>query len=238
MPNLMLTKSIVLGWPRFEVASVSSHVQMRSIQPARKTMLTLIISKSTDKKLTQAKLQQAAINRKVKVQHSDLVLAAQTLLSCSTCAKEVADEACSHLESAHVNEGFESIFAIREAVLLSIARVSQSSMESNGAFECNQQNHDRGAELQTAALPWPERAVFLMRDVLHYSRRETALLLRMTDAQIDQLTSFARIRIASINNNSVISLQEWYRERLVQPLSVSTADPRNMSRIVYKRDTL
>jgi hypothetical protein len=41
-------------------------------------------------------------------------------------------------------------------------------------------------------LPWPERAVYLLREVLRYSRRDTALLLGMSDSNIDQLHSWPR----------------------------------------------
>jgi hypothetical protein len=216
MSNLIPVKSVTLASPRFGGADVASRIGGRSAQFARTTVLNFLIPKQTSKGLVKAELQRDAINRQVllKVQHDRLVLAAQTFLSCYTCAVEVAGEACCHLECAHVNVGFESSFLLREVVSLSIARISQSSRASDEAFQCNRQNHDHGTELQAAALPWPERAVFLMRDVLRYSRRETALLLRMTDAQIEQLTGFARNRITSANTTSVASLKEWYRHKL------------------------
>jgi hypothetical protein len=44
---------------------------------------------------------------------------------------------------------------------------------------------------QIAMLPWPERAVYFLRGILHYSCEETGLLLDLSDVQIDQLYKFA-----------------------------------------------
>jgi DNA-directed RNA polymerase specialized sigma24 family protein len=49
---------------------------------------------------------------------------------------------------------------------------------------------------EAQVLPWPERAVYFLRRVLHYSCQETALLLGMSHAQIDQFYKFAAKRIA------------------------------------------
>jgi DNA-directed RNA polymerase specialized sigma24 family protein len=51
------------------------------------------------------------------------------------------------------------------------------------------------AMLQIATLPWPERAVYFLRGVLHYSCEETGLLLDLSEVQIDQLYEFAAKRI-------------------------------------------
>jgi hypothetical protein len=51
-------------------------------------------------------------------------------------------------------------------------------------------------------LPWPERAVYFLREVLRFSRRDTALLLGMSDANIDQLHKFAERRIRYFSNAS------------------------------------
>src|SRR5260370_15153307 len=48
---------------------------------------------------------------------------------------------------------------------------------------------------QIATLPWPERAVYFLRGILHYSCEETGLLLNLSGVQIDQLYKFAAQRI-------------------------------------------
>jgi hypothetical protein len=57
-------------------------------------------------------------------------------------------------------------------------------------------------------LPWPERAVYFLREALRYSRRDTALLLGMSDANIDQLYLFAQKRIHYSSNPSFAPLPD------------------------------
>jgi Sigma-70, region 4 len=51
--------------------------------------------------------------------------------------------------------------------------------------------------LPIGSLPWPERAVYFLRKILNYSRRDTALLLGLSDANVDQLHCIAEKRIGS-----------------------------------------
>lgn len=44
-------------------------------------------------------------------------------------------------------------------------------------------------------LPWAERAVYFLREILKYSRRDTALLLSMSDAHVDLIQNFAKRRL-------------------------------------------
>jgi hypothetical protein len=46
-----------------------------------------------------------------------------------------------------------------------------------------------------AETPYQERLVYFMRDILGYSKRDTSLLIGVTDAQVEELLSFARKRI-------------------------------------------
>jgi hypothetical protein len=48
---------------------------------------------------------------------------------------------------------------------------------------------------QIAMLPWPERAVYFLRGILHYSCEESGSLLNLSDVQIDQFYKFAAKRI-------------------------------------------
>ena len=49
--------------------------------------------------------------------------------------------------------------------------------------------------LPLEALPWAERVTYFLREVLHYSRRDCALLLGISDANVDELNRFARKRM-------------------------------------------
>jgi len=55
--------------------------------------------------------------------------------------------------------------------------------------------NDDDVGLSLMALPWPERTVYFLREVLKYSRRDTALLLGISDMNVDQLTSLAKRRL-------------------------------------------
>jgi DNA-directed RNA polymerase specialized sigma24 family protein len=45
------------------------------------------------------------------------------------------------------------------------------------------------------ALPWAERAVYYLREVLRYARRDTALLLGISDGEVSLLARAARKRM-------------------------------------------
>jgi hypothetical protein len=55
---------------------------------------------------------------------------------------------------------------------------------------------------------WPERAVYFLREALRYSRRDTALLLGMSDANIDQLYLFGQKRVRYSSNPSFAPLPD------------------------------
>ena len=57
-------------------------------------------------------------------------------------------------------------------------------------------------------LPVLERLVYFLRDVLEYSRRDTSLLIGITDAQVDALLSAARRRIDMYEGPSSIEIQD------------------------------
>jgi hypothetical protein len=57
-------------------------------------------------------------------------------------------------------------------------------------------------------LPWLERVAYVLHKVLCYSRRDSALLIGISDANLVQLVSIAERRIASGKNNATPSLTE------------------------------
>jgi hypothetical protein len=62
-----------------------------------------------------------------------------------------------------------------------------------------------------ADVPAQERLVYFMRDILEYSTRDTSLLIGITDAQVEDLLSFARRRIDRTEGSSSLEIQapEW-----------------------------
>jgi hypothetical protein len=125
--------------------------------------------------------------------HADLVIVAETLLRCHLSPERVLRKALSGLESSPCEMTFEQAI---QAVI-------------DTAIEYNRETANVPLQVKTPPpvklrvpgmsqiimLPWPERAVYFLRGILHYSCEETGLLLNLSDAQIDQLYKFAAKRI-------------------------------------------
>ena len=125
--------------------------------------------------------------------HADLVLVAETLLRYPLSPERVLRKALSNLE------GSPSEVTLEQAI--------QAVIDT--AIEYNRETADSPFQAKTpppvklgvpgmsqiAMLPWPERAVYFLRGILHYSCEEIGLLLNLSDVQIDQLYKFAAKRI-------------------------------------------
>jgi hypothetical protein len=126
---------------------------------------------------------------------AELSAVAETLLFREISPEQILDSALTALEGSSFHEVFGPISAIRAVVKAAIA----SSCEVR-----NFQFHDVPANsmtdgllrgLPTGKLPWLEHAAYFLREVLHYSRRDTALLLGISDVNVDELNRFARRRM-------------------------------------------
>ena len=88
-----------------------------------------------------------------------------------------------------MREGFLNVSALRAVVKAAIALnqgVGDGGSDASMQFTVSVPGF--------AAAPWRERAVLFLREVLRYSRRDTALLLRISDGDVDQLLHYARQR--------------------------------------------
>jgi hypothetical protein len=56
-------------------------------------------------------------------------------------------------------------------------------------------------------IPTQERLVYFMRDILEYSTRDTALLIGMTDAQVEEILSLVRRRIDMTEGPSSLKIE-------------------------------
>jgi hypothetical protein len=128
--------------------------------------------------------------------HAYLTVIAEMLSRCPLSPERILRNALAALEGSTYEENSGKACAVRAVVETAIA--------------CNRGNANSPIEAeipfrpalgfpgssQIAMLPWPERAVYFLHGILQYSCRETALLLGMNDANIDQLYKFAAKRIA------------------------------------------
>ena len=125
--------------------------------------------------------------------HADLVLVAETLLRYPLPPERILRKALSNLEGSPRGVTFgHAIHAVIDTAIEYNRETANSRLQTTAPPPAKLRVPGM---LQIAMLPWPERAVYFLRGVLHYSRAETGLLLDLNDAQIDQLYKFAAKRI-------------------------------------------
>jgi hypothetical protein len=124
--------------------------------------------------------------------HADLVLVAETLLRCPLSPERVLRKALSNLEGSPYEVTFgQAIHAVVDRAIEYNREKANSPLQATAAPPVKLRV---SGMLQIAMLPWPERAVYFLRGVLHYSCEETGLLLDLNEVQIDQLYKFAAKR--------------------------------------------
>ena len=123
--------------------------------------------------------------------------------------KQILEEAIAALEGSPLRCDFARNSAIRAVV-----KASLSYHRRTGALAIKAEAAADGPKYRfpgiplIGILPWPERAVYFLRHALCYSRRDTSLLLGMSDANIDQLHSLAERRLRHGDEASVCSLPD------------------------------
>jgi hypothetical protein len=125
--------------------------------------------------------------------HADLVIVAETLLRFHLSPEKVLRKALSSLESSPCEVTFEQAI---QAVIDTVIEYNREA--ANSPFQAKTPPPVKlkaPGMSQIALLPWPERAVYFLRGILHYSCEETGLLLDLSDVQIDQFYKFAAKRI-------------------------------------------
>jgi hypothetical protein len=124
--------------------------------------------------------------------HADLVIAAKTLLRCDLSPERVLRKALSGLESSPCEVTFgQAIHAVIDTAIEYNRETANSPLQ----VKTPPVKLRVPGMSQIATLPWPERAVYFLRGILHYSCEETGLLLNLSDPQIDQLYKFAAKRM-------------------------------------------
>ena len=141
-------------------------------------------------------------------QGATLTVVAEMLLRDRVPPGQILDQARAALEGSSFRDPFAQVAAIRAVAQAAIA-YNRSTANSAIETEILDPWKQRFPLIPNAGmLPWPERAVYFLRGVLRYSCQDTALLLGMSDANIDQLHKFAQKRIRYSNNASVSPLPD------------------------------
>lgn len=127
--------------------------------------------------------------------HSQLTEIAEILSHRGGSPEQILQAALAELEHRPLNEPFGQISAFRAVVKAAIAH-SYTGIDkwivttSSGPF-----THEPSGSQLFGDLPWAERAAYFLRDVLQYSKRDSALLLGISDANVDELHRFAKKRL-------------------------------------------
>jgi len=127
--------------------------------------------------------------------HSKLSEVAEILLHRSGSKEQILQTAFAELEHHSFSQPFARDLAVRAVVKAAIA-YNYTNVDSwilttsSGPIDW-----EKSGPQALEALPWAERVAHLLREVLHYSRRDTAFLLGISDANVDELCRFARKRL-------------------------------------------
>jgi hypothetical protein len=122
--------------------------------------------------------------------------------------EQILVEAYLTLEEAPFCKAFAQRTAIREVVKATLAHNLAASCSRAEARRCVPLI-DGNVEASTiGGLPWPERVAYLLHKVLCYSRRDSALLIGISDANLVQLVSIAERRLANGKNDPAPSITE------------------------------
>ena len=128
-------------------------------------------------------------------QKSQLTEIAEILLYRCGSPEQIVQSALTQLEHEPFYEPSAKVSSFRAVVKATIAyNYSIDNPETVLASRVSVSERNAGP-LPLESLPWAERAVYFLREVLQYSRRDTALLLAISDANVDQLSRFAKKRI-------------------------------------------
>jgi hypothetical protein len=127
--------------------------------------------------------------------HSQLMEVAEILLYRNGSPEAILQSALAELDGRIFDKASGHVAATRAVVKAAIAHNytgidSWIITASSGTIDYE---HPGLRSLEN--LPWAERATYSLRDVLHYSRRNSALLLGISEANVDELNRFARKRM-------------------------------------------
>jgi hypothetical protein len=156
-----------------------------------------------------------------------LTAVAEMLLNCRAAPEQILDKAIAALDGSLVSESFQSVSATRAVVKATLAynrELAQSQIQEAPQDPVKQQSFRHGP---ADMLPWLERAVHFLRRVLGYSRRDTALLIGLSDAHIDQLYEAAEKRVRHFSHASFAP-----QKQVLKSMDTSFAPPQRSAALL------
>lgn len=126
-------------------------------------------------------------------ERSTLMEIAEILLYRNGCPEDILQTALGESCSSPFYQ--PSVTATRAIVKAAIAHNYQFTDSWIATASSGPVPYELYGPLPLEALPWAERAVYFLREVLGYSVRDTALLLGTSDSNVDQLNRLAAKRM-------------------------------------------
>ena len=121
------------------------------------------------------------------------------MIQCN-CAEEILTKVDAEVKDATVPDNFRLRFMVRIMVQKAIDHMRECNDTSGKPLSAT-------TDLSLKAVPVQARLVYFLRDILEYSKRDTSLLIGISDVQVDKLLSLARKRIDMLEGPSSLESQ-------------------------------
>ncbi len=127
------------------------------------------------------------------------------LIQCG-CGEDILAKVESEASGSPVPDDFKFRYLLRILVRNVILHMRECDRAPEGSRFLPRHSPDAAPALRAQ-----ERIVYFLRDILEYSKRDTSLLIGITDAQADKLLSLARKRIDLTEGPSSMKIEgpDW-----------------------------
>jgi hypothetical protein len=122
------------------------------------------------------------------------------LIECD-CTEDILRKLANEVRETSVPEKFTFRFMVRTLVQIVILHLRDCTQAADRAYYALRPIRS------FQSMPVQERLVYVLRDILEYSQRDTSLLIGITDAQADRLLSIARKRLDMVEGPSYLEIE-------------------------------
>jgi hypothetical protein len=145
--------------------------------------------------MTQAQMDEQLWKALFREQHEALTEVAEMILFRNDSPEQILQAALAELQGQPFCETFARASALRAVVKATIA-YDYSHFDLTTALAASAPGGgEQLRPLPLKVLPWAERATYFLREVLRFSRRDSALLLGISDSAVEQFDCLARSRM-------------------------------------------